>query len=85
MKANQPLVDLPGAIARRKKEIAIAWPLAQKPFIAPTPGTRKPARPEENLGAADVELAPQDLREIEAAVAKVAVRGARGTGHERCG
>jgi aryl-alcohol dehydrogenase-like predicted oxidoreductase len=80
-KANQTLVDLLGEIAARKQatpaQIAIAWLLAQKPWIVPIPGTTKLHRLEENIGAAAVELTPDDLREIESAVSKVAVQGAR--------
>ena len=68
-KANQALVDLLGEIAARKKatpaQIALAWLLAQKPWIVPIPGTTKLHRLEENIGAADVELTPDDLREID--------------------
>lgn len=89
IKTNQPLIDLLGAIAGRKKatpaQIAIAWLLAQKPFIVPIPGTRKLTRLKENLGAADIELTPEDLHEIDAAAAKIIVQGARGTGGERYG
>jgi len=80
-KANQALVDLLGQIAERKKatpaQIAIAWLLAQKPWIVPIPGTRKLERLDENLGAAAVDLAPDDLREIDSAASKIAVQGAR--------
>ena len=80
-KANQALVDLLGAIAERKKatpaQIALAWLLAQKPWIVPIPGTTKLHRLEENLGAAAVELTADDLREIEAAASKITVQGAR--------
>ncbi|MBZ5493784.1 MAG: aldo/keto reductase [Acidobacteriia bacterium] len=86
MKANQPLIDLLGVIARRKKatpaQIAIAWLLAQNPFIVPIPGTRKLARLLENIGAVDIELTPEDLHEIDAAAANFVVQGARGTGRE---
>ena len=79
-KANQALVDLLGEIAGRKKatpaQIALAWLLAQKPWIVPIPGTTKLHRLEENLGAADVELTADDLREIEAAASTN--HGARG-------
>jgi len=81
LKANQALVDLLGAIAERKKatpaQIALAWLLAQKPWIVPIPGTTKLNRLEENLGAANVELTADDLREIEAAASKITVQGAR--------
>ncbi|MFL6199921.1 MAG: aldo/keto reductase [Thermoanaerobaculia bacterium] len=80
-KANQAFVDLLGRIAAQKKatpaQIAIAWLLAQKPWIVPIPGTTKLHRLEENLGAAAIELTPGDLREIENAAARIAVHGAR--------
>jgi aryl-alcohol dehydrogenase-like predicted oxidoreductase len=80
-KANQALVDLLTTIAKRKKatpaQVALAWLLAQKPWIAPIPGTTKLARLEENLGAVAVELSSDDLREIESAASKIAVQGAR--------
>jgi aryl-alcohol dehydrogenase-like predicted oxidoreductase len=80
-KANQSLVDLLGEIAARKQvtsaQIAIAWLLAQKPWIVPIPGTTKPGRLVENIGAADVDLTPADLREIEGAVSTVQVQGDR--------
>ena len=80
-KANQAVVDLVGRIAARKHatpaQIALAWVLAQKPWIVPIPGTTKLQRLEENLGAADVELTPDDLREIESAAARIMVQGAR--------
>jgi len=80
-KANQALVALLGDVARRKKatpaQVALAWLLAQKPWIVPIPGTTKLPRLEENLGAADVELTPDDLRAIDAAAAKIEVQGAR--------
>jgi aryl-alcohol dehydrogenase-like predicted oxidoreductase len=80
-KANQDLVDLLARIAAKKQatpaQIAIAWLLAQKPWIVPIPGTTKLSRLEENLGAVDVELTPDDLREIEGAASKITVRGAR--------
>ncbi|HME10478.1 MAG TPA: aldo/keto reductase [Bryobacteraceae bacterium] len=80
-KANQALVDLLGAIAERKKatpaQIALAWLLAQKPWIVPIPGTTKLARVEENIGAADIELTPDDLREIDSAASGITVQGAR--------
>jgi aryl-alcohol dehydrogenase-like predicted oxidoreductase len=81
MKANQALVDLLGTIAQRKKatpaQIALAWLLAQKPWIVPIPGTTKLARLDENIGSVAVELTPDDLREIESAAAKITVQGAR--------
>ena len=80
-KANQALVDLLQQIAARKKatpaQIALAWLLAQKPWIVPIPGTTKLHRLEENIGAVAVELTPDDLREIESAAAKIAIQGAR--------
>ena len=80
-KANQALVDLLGEIAERKQatpaQIALAWLLAQKPWIVPIPGTTKLHRLEENIGAAGVELTPDDLRDIERAVSKITVQGAR--------
>ncbi|MDB5074528.1 MAG: Aldo-keto reductase [Chloroflexi bacterium] len=79
--ANQALVDLLGRIAARKQatpaQIALAWLLAQKPWIVPIPGTRKLERLDENVGAATVELSAGDLREIEHAAAQIAVQGAR--------
>jgi aryl-alcohol dehydrogenase-like predicted oxidoreductase len=80
-KANQALVDLLGKIAARKKatpaQIALAWLLAQKPWIVPIPGTTKLHRLDENLGAAAVELSSSDLREIESAASKITIQGAR--------
>jgi aryl-alcohol dehydrogenase-like predicted oxidoreductase len=80
-KANKALVDLIGAIAERKKaapaQIALAWVLAQKPWIVPIPGTTKLHRLDENIGALDVQLTPEDLREIESAASKIAVQGDR--------
>ena len=80
-KANQSLVDLLQKIGQRKKatpgQIALAWLLAQKPWIVPIPGTTKLQRLEENVGAAAVELTPDDLREIESAASKITVPGAR--------
>jgi len=80
-KANQTLVDLLGKIGERKKatpaQIALAWLLAQKPWIVPIPGTTKLNRLEENIGAVAVELTPDDLREIESAASKITVHGAR--------
>jgi len=81
LKANQALIDLLGSIAQRKKatpaQIALAWLLAQKPWIAPIPGTTKLNRLEENIGAAAVELTPADLRDIDSAASKITVEGAR--------
>ena len=80
-KTNQALVDLLGKIGERKKatpaQIALAWLLAQKPWIVPIPGTTKLNRLEENIGAVAVELTPDDLREIESAASKITVQGAR--------
>jgi len=80
-KANQALVDLLGEIAKRKKatpaQIALAWLLAQKPWIVPIPGTTKLNRLEENISAAEVELTQNDLDEIETATSKIDVQGAR--------
>jgi aryl-alcohol dehydrogenase-like predicted oxidoreductase len=80
-KANQALVELLGRIAARKKatpaQIALAWLLAQKPWIVPIPGTTKPGRLEENVGAAAVELTTDDLREIESAASTINVQGDR--------
>jgi len=80
-KANQTLVDLLGNIAERKKataaQIALAWLLAQKPWIVPIPGTTKLRRLEENIGAAAIELTSEDLRDIENAASKITVQGAR--------
>jgi aryl-alcohol dehydrogenase-like predicted oxidoreductase len=79
--ANQALVDLLGKVAAEKHatpaQIALAWLLAQKPWIVPIPGTTKLHRLEENIGAADIELTPDDLREIESAASKIQVQGAR--------
>ncbi len=81
MKANQALVDLLGSIAQRKKatpaQIALAWLLAQKPWIVPIPGTTKLNRLEENIGAVAVELTADDLREIDSTASKITVQGAR--------
>src|SRR5438067_165267 len=80
-KANQALVDLLDEIAKRKTaataQIALAWLLAQKPWIVPIPGTTKLKRLEENIGAAAIAVTPDDLREIESAASKIIVRGAR--------
>jgi len=81
LKANQALIDLLGRIAERKKatpaQIALAWLLAQKPWIVPIPGTTKLHRLEENIGAVSVELTSDDLREIDNAASKITVQGAR--------
>jgi aryl-alcohol dehydrogenase-like predicted oxidoreductase len=80
-KANQVLVDLLGKIGERKKatpaQIALAWLLAQKPWIVPIPGTTKLHRLDENIGAVAVELMPDDLREIDSAASKIMVQGTR--------
>jgi aryl-alcohol dehydrogenase-like predicted oxidoreductase len=80
-KANQALVDLLAVIRRRKNatpaQIALAWLLAQKPWIVPIPGTTKLARLEENIGAGALELTADDLREIETTASKITVQGAR--------
>jgi len=80
-RANQALVDRLAQIAARKRatpaQVAIAWLLAQGPWIVPIPGTTKLHRLEENLGAAGVELAPEELRDIDSTLSKIAVQGAR--------
>jgi aryl-alcohol dehydrogenase-like predicted oxidoreductase len=80
-KTNQALVDFLSKVAERKKatpaQVALAWLLAQKPWIVPIPGTTKLHRLEENLGAASVELTPDDLRDINSASSKIKVEGAR--------
>jgi aryl-alcohol dehydrogenase-like predicted oxidoreductase len=80
-KANQALVDLLGEMAKQKKatpaQIALAWLLAQKPWIIPIPGTTKLKRLEENIGAAEIEFTSDDLREIESAASKINVQGDR--------
>jgi aryl-alcohol dehydrogenase-like predicted oxidoreductase len=79
--ANKALVDLLGRIAERKKatpaQVALAWLLAQKPWIVPIPGTTKLHRLDENIGAVDVKLTPDDLREIDSAASEIEVQGAR--------
>ena len=81
MKANQALIDLLSRIAVRKKatpaQIALAWLLAQKPWIVPIPGTTKLHRLEENINAVSVELTPEDLRDIDSAASGIKVQGAR--------
>jgi aryl-alcohol dehydrogenase-like predicted oxidoreductase len=81
LKANQALIDLLGNIAERKNatpaQIALAWLLAQKPWIVPIPGTTKLNRLEENIGAVSIELTPDDLRDIDSAAARITVQGAR--------
>jgi aryl-alcohol dehydrogenase-like predicted oxidoreductase len=80
-KANQAMVDLLGRFAQQKKatpaQIALAWLLAQKPWIVPIPGTTKLHRLEENIGAVNVQLSPDELRELETAASQIAVQGAR--------
>jgi aryl-alcohol dehydrogenase-like predicted oxidoreductase len=81
MKANQALVELIERFGQQKKatpaQIALAWLLAQKPWIVPIPGTTKLHRLEENIGGASIELTPEDLRQLESAASKIAVQGAR--------
>jgi aryl-alcohol dehydrogenase-like predicted oxidoreductase len=81
LKANQAVIDLLGTIAAKKKatpaQIALAWLLAQKPWMAPIPGTTKLHRLEENIGAVSVELTPEDLRDIDEAASRIPVQGAR--------
>ena len=81
LKTNQAMVDLLGKIAKRKNatpaQIALAWLLAQKPWIAPIPGTTKLHRLEENIGAVSIELTPDDLGDIDEAASKITVQGAR--------
>jgi aryl-alcohol dehydrogenase-like predicted oxidoreductase len=81
LKANQGFVDLLGVVAARKKatpaQIALAWLLAQKPWIVPIPGTTKRERLEENIGAVEIELTAEDLGEIERAASQITVQGAR--------
>jgi len=81
LKVNQALIDLLGSMAKRKNatpaQIALAWVLAQKPWMVPIPGTTKLHRLEENIGAVAVQLTPEDLRDIDAATAKIKVEGAR--------
>jgi len=80
-KANQMLVDLLARVAQRKKstpaQVALAWLLAQKPWIVPIPGTRRLERLEENIGAAAIQLTAEDLREIDSAAAKITISGER--------
>jgi aryl-alcohol dehydrogenase-like predicted oxidoreductase len=81
LKVNQALIDLLGRIAKRKNatpaQIALAWLLAQKPWIVPIPGTTKLNRLEENIGAVSIQLTPEDLRDIDGAASKIQVEGAR--------
>ena len=80
-KANRPVVDLLAQIGAKKRatpaQIALAWLLAQKPWIVPIPGTTKLSRLDENIASAAIELAPDDLRYIDAAAAKISVQGDR--------
>ena len=80
-RSNQTLVELLTSVAERKNatqaQVALAWLLAQKPWIVPIPGTTKLSRVEENIGAAEIELTPDDLREIEDAASKITILGAR--------
>ncbi len=84
-KANKALVDLLAAIAARRKatpaQLALAWLLAQKPWIVPIPGTTKLERLQENIGAAALELTPDDLREIDSAASRIAIQGDRYPAH----
>jgi aryl-alcohol dehydrogenase-like predicted oxidoreductase len=84
-KANQVVVDLLGEIAARKKatpaQVALAWLLAQKPWIVPIPGTTKPQRLEENIGAAKLSLGTDDLRQIEEALSHITIEGERYPAH----
>ncbi len=81
MKASQSLVDLLNEVAQQKKatpaQIALAWLLAQKPWIAPIPGTAQLYRFEENLGGAAIELSPEDLQQINDAASKIKIEGHR--------
>jgi aryl-alcohol dehydrogenase-like predicted oxidoreductase len=81
LKVNQALIDLLGSIGKQKNatpaQIALTWLLARKPWIVPIPGTTKLDRLEENIGAAAVELTPDDLRDIDSAASKIKVEGAR--------
>src|SRR6185369_5543460 len=79
--ANQPIIDLMKKFAARENatpsQVALAWLLAQKPFIVPIPGTRRLDHLQENLGATNVQLSPSELRDIDAAFSKLTVHGAR--------
>jgi aryl-alcohol dehydrogenase-like predicted oxidoreductase len=79
--ANSPIIDLLKRFAEKKKatsaQLALAWLLAQKPWIVPIPGTRNPDHLSENLGAINVELTSSDLRELDAAISKIKVHGGR--------
>ena len=87
--ANQPIVELLNQIAERQKatpaQIALAWLLAQKPWIVPIPGTRNPERLKENLAAADINLTSENLGELDLVATSIRVHGARGTGSETYG
>lgn len=87
LRANQQFVEVLNAFAAKKNatpaQIALAWLLAQTPWIVPIPGTRKLERLKENLGAADVDLTSDDLRGIDAAASQISIHGERGIGHER--
>jgi aryl-alcohol dehydrogenase-like predicted oxidoreductase len=81
LKANQALIDLLASIGKRKQatpaQIALAWLLAQKPWMVPIPGTTKLHRLDENIGAVSIELTPEDLQDIDAAASKITVQGTR--------
>ncbi len=87
IKTNQPLVDVLSDLAARKNvtpaQLALAWLLAQKPWIVPIPGTRKLERLDENLGATAIELSADDLHEIDEVTSRITVQGARGSGREQ--
>lgn len=89
MQANQPLVEVLSDLSERMgvtpAQIALAWLLAQKPWIVPIPGTRKLERLDENLGAAAIEFSPAELRRINEATSQIQIHGERGTGHEKYG
>ena len=81
LKANRALIDLLGGLAQRRNatpaQIALAWLLAQKPWIIPIPGTTKLSRLDENIGALAIQLTPEDLRHIDAAASRITVEGGR--------
>ena len=87
--ANQPIIDLLNRIGGRlgatPAQVALAWLLAQKPWVVPIPGTRQPHRLAENLASAEIELTAEDVREIDEATSALTVHGARGPGDERYG
>ncbi|PMX03102.1 aldehyde oxidase [Pseudomonas sp. FW215-R2] len=89
MRANQPLIDLISLVATEKEatpaQIAIAWLLAQRPWIVPIPGTRKPSRLAENIAACDIQLDKSELLRISAAADSIEITGRRGTGFEQYG